>query len=77
MKKRQTITLKGFAARDENGLLCFFPGDVKPKRFNGVWLGGDIPEKYFAFPQEYFDDISWEDEPREGIMTMHLDLEQN
>lgn len=68
------MTLKGFAARDENGYLFFYPGDVKPVRGDGVWQGGDIPEKYIAFPKENFD-ITWEDEPREAILTMHLDVE--
>lgn len=75
MKKRQTMTLKGFAARDENGYLFFYPGDVKPVRTDfGVWEGGVISNKYIAFPEENFD-ISWKDEPREAILTMHLDVE--
>lgn len=75
MKYRQTMTLKGFAARDKNGELFFYPGKVKPVRYCGcVWQGGEIPEKYIAFTEENFD-IKWEDEPREAIMVIHLDVE--
>lgn len=74
MKKRRTITLKGYVARDEMGLLFFYP-HVKPKRLEGCWLGGDIPENYYSVPDDPPVDIAWEDEPREAILVMHLDVE--
>lgn len=74
MKKRYTQTLKGYIARDANGFLFFYP-HVKPKRYDGYWLGGDIPESYYAAPDDPPVDISWEDEPREAILVMHLDVE--
>lgn len=74
MKVRHTNTQKGYIARDENGFLFFFPR-VKPKRYDGVWLGGDIPECYSAAPDNPEVDITWEDEPREAILTTLLDVE--
>lgn len=72
LKKRYSITLKGYVARDEDGRLFFYP-HVKPKRFDGFWMGGVIPDSYYSCPPDYpCVDITWEDEPREAIMTMHL-----
>ena len=74
MKKRHTMTVKGYVARDENGLLFFYPR-AKPKRDYGIWVGAEFRNCFYSCPDEPSVDITWEDEPREAIMTMHVDVE--
>lgn len=74
MRKRYTKILKGFVARDENGTIFFYPG-VPPKRGKGIWLGDYFPEWDFSGSEDLFVDLTWKDEPREAILTMHWDLE--
>lgn len=67
--------MKGYIARDENGKLYFFPGSVKPVREYGVFFPVEnVPHHCIYCPNDNID-ITWEDEPREAFMTMHLDVE--
>ena len=57
------VTLKGFVARDENGLL--FLHYKKPNRYNGMWLSSSLISNCLKLPDDSFPSLTWEDEPVE------------
>ena len=54
-------TIKGWVARDQDGLLTLF--DSEPKRFpvDESWIGCGFTD----LPKDLFPDLKWEDEPIE------------
>jgi len=59
--------MKGYVARDEDGQLCLFHGEI-PHRggCNRWWQAEHCPVgDWMTIPEDMFSELKWEDEPIE------------
>lgn len=63
---------QGFIARDRNGNLYIYDKLPKRDRTNGIWQVNEKFDKFYQLPNDWFPEITWDDEPRKVEISIKL-----